>query len=212
MATLYDVLGVSPRAPQSEVRQAYYDLVRSLHPDHHHGVSPDPVRLNDVNEAWRVLRDPASRASYDRSIEGARRVRRADAPRVAYQPQHAAPPGTEPDRDWDTPIESPLAEPGDVGISVVRGLPWVAVAVVLVAIFVFTAFAGDESPSGPRSLVGQCIDSATGAGIDAVPCEGPNDGEVVLVVDRATSCPNATQPRAVDDAWLCVEPPDRSGR
>ena len=39
--------------------RAYYDLVRSLHPDHHHGTSPDPVRLHDVNEAWRVLRDPA---------------------------------------------------------------------------------------------------------------------------------------------------------
>ena len=211
MATLYDVLGVSPRATPDQVRRAYYDLVRSLHPDHHHGVSPDPVRLNDVNEAWRVLRDPASRESYDRSIEGMRRVRRPEAPRPTYQPQHAAAPGDF-DDDLDTPIDHPLAEPGDVGVSVVRGLPWVAVAVVLAIIFVFTAFAGDDAPTGPRDLVGRCVDAATGDAVEAVPCEGPNDGEVVLVVDRATRCPDDTEPQSMDDQWLCVERPDRSGR
>lgn len=210
MGTLYDVLGVSPRSSPEEVRRAYYDLVRALHPDHHHGVSPDPVRLNDVNEAWRVLRDPVARASYDRSIEGQRRVRKVEAPRPTYQPQHAAPPGYEP--DLDTPIEHPLAEPGDVGVSVVRGLPWVAVAIVLAVIFVFTAFAGRDGSSGPRDLIGKCVSLAQGNDVDAVPCEGPNDGEVVLVVERATSCPDGTDAQELDAQWLCVEPHDRTGR
>jgi len=211
VATLYDVLGVSPRATPGEVRQAYYDLVRALHPDHHQGQSPDPVRLNDVNEAWRVLRDPVTRASYDRSIEGqARRIRRPQPPRPPHEPKHAAPPGYDP--DLDTPIRHEPAEPGDVGVSVVRGLPWVAVAIVLAVIFVFTAFAGSRDEPGVRQLVGKCVASTGGAGVEAVPCEGPNDGEVVLVVERATQCPDGTTPRSHGDDWLCIDRPDLSGR
>jgi hypothetical protein len=209
VATLYDVLGVSPRATPDEVRRAYHDLVRTLHPDRHEGRSPDPQRLHDVNDAWRVLRDPATRASYDRSIEGQPRARR-----VPYRPQHAAPPGMPPDDDpdLDAPIHGRPVEPGDVGISVVRGLPWIAVALLLAVIFVFTAFAGGGEQSGARELIGRCVDRTTGRGVDAVPCEGPNDGEVVLVVDRATRCPADTTPAALSGEWLCVEPPDHSGR
>lgn len=210
MATLYDVLGVTPRATPDEVRKAYYDLVRSLHPDHHQGRSPDAQRLHEVNEAWRVLRDPATRSSYDRSIEGQVRARRAP-----QRPRHAAPPGTPPvdDPDLDTPFHGRPVEPGDVGISVVRGLPWIAVALLLAVIFVFTAFAGGrgEEP-GPRRLIGRCVDRTTGSGVEPVPCEGPNDGEVVLVVDRATRCPAETTAVALSGEWLCIEPPDLSGR
>lgn len=209
MATLYDVLGVSPRATTDEVRRAYYLLVRSLHPDHHEGRSPDPARLQQVNEAWRVLRDPATRSSYDRAIDAQRRGRRPSPP-PPYQPRRAGRPDDE--DDLDRPFEGRPVEPGDVGISVVRGLPWVAVAILLAAIFVFTAFAGSSDPSGPRDLVGRCVDRTTGAGVSAVPCEGPNDGEVVLVTDRATRCPSGTQPVALTGEWLCVEPPDLSGR
>lgn len=208
MATLYDVLGVSPRATQEEVRSAYYALVRSLHPDHHQGTSPDATRLHEINEAWRVLRDPATRSSYDRSLDG-RRVRRTPVP--PHRPQHAAD-GQRPDDDLDRPIHGRPVQPGDVGISVVRGLPWIAVAILLAIIFVFTAFAGSGDPSGPRDLVGSCVARTSGSGIEAVPCEGPNDGEVVLVVDRATRCPEETSPTALSGEWLCVEPPDRSGR
>lgn len=209
MATLYDVLGVPPRASQDEVRRAYYELARSLHPDHHEGVSPDPQRLHEVNEAWRVLRDPATRSSYDRSIEGRTRGRRQP-----YRPRHAAPdPAPPDDDDLDVPFRGRTVEPGDVGISVVRGLPWIAVALVLAVIFVFTAFAGGrDEQTGPRQLIGRCVDRTTGSGFEAVPCEGPNDGEVVLVVDRATRCREGTTPAALAGEWLCVEPPDRSGR
>lgn len=207
MATLYDVLGVSPRASQDEVRRAYHDLVRSLHPDHHQGRSPDATRLHEVNEAWRVLRDPATRSSYDRSIAGKRTARQAP-----YRPRYAADPTPLDDDDLDEPIHGRPVEPGDVGMSVVRGLPWIAVALVLLVIFVFTAFAGNSDPEGARGLVGQCVDLQTGSSIEPVPCQGPNDGEVVLLVDRATQCPSGTSPAATGGEWLCVEPPDLSGR
>lgn len=204
MATLYDALGVPPHASNADLRRAHHDLVRSLHPDRHGGVSPDPTRLHDVNEAWRVLRTPEGRAAYDRSL--------AAAPRRGAEPGRERREPLLDDDDLDAPIRSPLAHPGDVGITVVRGLPWIAVAIVLGIIFVFTAFAGGGgSGSDARSLLGRCVDQVPGDGLQAVPCDGPNDGEVVLVVDRATRCPSDTVPTSRDDEWLCVAPAGRDG-
>ena len=61
----YDVLGVAPTAPTSEVRRAYVTLARQHHPDRAGG---DADAMRAINEAWATLRDPDRRASYDRSL------------------------------------------------------------------------------------------------------------------------------------------------
>lgn len=102
-----------------------------------------------------------------------------------------------------------MAEPGDLGVSLARALPWLVVTVILVVIFVFTAFAGGskEKLSGPRELVGKCISSERSSLIVPVPCQGPNEGQVMLVVDRSSLCPDASSSRSVPgDLWLCLEP------
>jgi hypothetical protein len=66
MATHYEVLGIAPSAPTSEVRRAYVDLARRHHPDS----GGDTSRMQAVNEAWQTLRDPARRAHYDRTLPG----------------------------------------------------------------------------------------------------------------------------------------------
>lgn len=63
--SLYDRLGVSPQASTVEVRDAYRRLARQHHPDR--GVL-DPAAMAALNEAYRVLRDPARRAVYDQSL------------------------------------------------------------------------------------------------------------------------------------------------
>jgi len=63
--THYDVLGVAPSAPISEVRRAYVALARELHPDREGG---DAAAMRAVNEAWATLRDPDRRASYDLAL------------------------------------------------------------------------------------------------------------------------------------------------
>ena len=73
MSTHYEVLGVRPSATPAQVRRAYYDQARQLHPDHHAGqpgAEQEAARhaMQDLNEAWRILRDPSSRAAYDRSL------------------------------------------------------------------------------------------------------------------------------------------------
>jgi hypothetical protein len=67
----YDVLGVAPSASATEVRQAYLDAARRLHPD----LEPDPTRrersalqMQEVNAAWTVLGDPDRRRRYDQSL------------------------------------------------------------------------------------------------------------------------------------------------
>jgi hypothetical protein len=64
MPTYYDLLGVPPDAPLSEI-QAGYEMQRR-HAEW--SGSPDPVLLAQYDAAWQVLSDPARRRAYDQSI------------------------------------------------------------------------------------------------------------------------------------------------
>ncbi len=71
MRTLYQILGVQPRATLEEVRTAYRKLAREYHPD----VNPEPAaheRMAQINEAFEVLGDPVRRSEYDVSIGNTR--------------------------------------------------------------------------------------------------------------------------------------------
>lgn len=212
MATHYDILGVPPQSSVEDIRRAYLQLARELHPDRTGGAPQAEAernarRMQEVNEAWRVLREPASRGAYDRWLLGAARPPRPARSEPAPPPRHALLDDDD-DDDFDRPFTSPAAEPGDIGVSVARALPWVAVTVILLAIFVFTAFAGGNGdPEGPETLLGQCVASRSGSAIVPVPCQGPNEGEVVLLVDRASLCPDGSTSRGVEQGrWLCLKP------
>lgn len=65
---LYEVLGVASTASPAEITSAYRRRVRDLHPDSREGdATADATGLADVFAAYRVLRDPEQRASYDAS-------------------------------------------------------------------------------------------------------------------------------------------------
>jgi hypothetical protein len=205
--TYYDVLGVPVNAAPEELRRAYLAMARELHPDRTLGMSKDEAeltsrRMQHVNEAWRILKEPASRAAYDRALMSAG-VR---IPKVAPgRPPVAAP--DDDDDDLDRPFAHTPAQPGDIGVSIARTLPWLAVAVILAAIFVFTAFAGGErGDPGPGARVGQCISPGSGSDVVPVPCEGPNDGKVVRVVSASSACPSGSTARQAGASWLCLEP------
>jgi DnaJ domain/PASTA domain len=77
--TWYDVLGALPDAPPDDIREAWQAKRAALEPDVLAGAPPGVLSAADrarqaVQEAWRVLADPAARESYDEQI-GFRRPR-----------------------------------------------------------------------------------------------------------------------------------------
>jgi hypothetical protein len=86
----YAILGISPTATTSQVKQAYHSLARQYHPD----LNKDPraaERMKDINWANDILSDPQERAMYD--------MWRCSGVRVEYQPGNNPPPSnTEPPR------------------------------------------------------------------------------------------------------------------
>lgn len=61
----YRVLGVDRGAPEADIKKAYRKLVRQHHPDVSKAADAQ-VRMQEINEAWEVLKDPEKRAAYDR--------------------------------------------------------------------------------------------------------------------------------------------------
>lgn len=66
--THYEVLAIAPTATQAEIKQAYRQLVRRIHPDNNRETA-DPVRLTQVNAAYEVLSNPRQRSLYDRQLQ-----------------------------------------------------------------------------------------------------------------------------------------------
>lgn len=75
MSTLYDLLGVRPDADEEALIKAYRKAAKAHHPDLNAG-DPDAVRrFTQITAAIEILRNPESRAAYDRSLERKRQNR-----------------------------------------------------------------------------------------------------------------------------------------
>jgi hypothetical protein len=85
MPDYYEILGVTDRASQEDIRAAYRRLVIRYHPDR----NPDPSaaeRIREINVAYDVLSDPEKRRKYDLS-----RTILWTEPIVTPQPAHRDP-------------------------------------------------------------------------------------------------------------------------
>ncbi len=191
MADYYGELGVAPDASSSELRRAYRERARRLHPDLHpttgsHGEEPDPGgdAMRRLNEAWHVLGDPRSRRRYDESLLRGR---------PGAWPDDGQ--GDEPD---DDPARADGNEHGDgpvAGHRLARSW-WLVAVAILAAIFVITAYAAGPAPVNPSPGSGrppgeQCL--ARFPGYEAfVSCSQPNIGRVVSEypdTGSSASCP-----------------------
>jgi len=65
MLNAYDVLGLAAGADRDEVRAAYVDLAKKLHPDRNAGSEQAKQRFQEVNQAYELLKDPKRRLAYD---------------------------------------------------------------------------------------------------------------------------------------------------
>jgi len=61
----YKILKVEFTASTQEIKQSYYQLAHSLHPDKHDGCRNKLAQFRTVNEAYNVLRDESKRKEYD---------------------------------------------------------------------------------------------------------------------------------------------------
>ena len=65
----YAVLGIPRDADDEAIRRAYRILVRRYHPDL--GIGSSAEKFRQVREAYETLSDPATRRSYDLSLQPA---------------------------------------------------------------------------------------------------------------------------------------------
>ncbi len=65
----YEILGVSRKASDAEIRAAYRELVARYHPDKHAGNPLEGLaaeKMAEINRAYEILSDGTRRAAYDR--------------------------------------------------------------------------------------------------------------------------------------------------
>ncbi|CAN1177427.1 Chaperone protein dnaJ GFA2, mitochondrial [Linum perenne] len=61
----YDTLGVSKNATQTDIKKAYYQLAKKLHPDSNKDDPEAQQKFQEVSKAYEVLKDEEKRAQYD---------------------------------------------------------------------------------------------------------------------------------------------------
>jgi curved DNA-binding protein CbpA len=72
--TYYDILGLSQKATQLEIKKAYLDLCKNYHPDKLPFDMPDGAkkyikeRMILINESYEVLKDESTRKKYDEQL------------------------------------------------------------------------------------------------------------------------------------------------
>jgi curved DNA-binding protein CbpA len=135
----YERLGVRRSADRGEIRAAYLQRAKALHPDRHADDAPASrerveAQMRAVNEAWSVLGDAGRRSDYDREL--ARQARR-DAPEPVFHPVSEARFDDEDDAEFE-----PIGREG----MLLRVLPLLVLLAILFFILVFTAYA-----AAPRS-------------------------------------------------------------
>ncbi len=103
----FEVMGLERSATQAEIREAYGSFARILHPDACHDPALEDLREKReavfirLSEAYEVLREPASRAQYERAFEPSK----LRSPRPAATVTREKP-GPEPPR---APVPAPPA-------------------------------------------------------------------------------------------------------
>jgi molecular chaperone DnaJ len=175
---LYDILGVVPSATTEQIRAAYRNLARQVHPDVGSAARNTSVTMAEINYAWSVLSDPVRRREYDNSQRVSRDVRtsRSDIEVNDGESQVVAPTMLQPVR-----------------------FPWrgmlIAAVVVSVIVLIARGFTDPPPPGVPDQLLepGSCVVVGADRLAIEVACGGPHEYVVVQFIPLDRVCPMNTQ-------------------
>lgn len=173
--THYERLGVARDATSVELRSAYRSAARRHHPDQAGDASAADMAA--VNEAYRVLSDPASRRRYDATLE------------APAEPRPAAQRADDRlDRLRDAPVHHP---PGRFPWRFLLVMGALAIAVVIVG-----AILTDPAPEPVIDNVlrsGDCVELSVTMEAAEVACSGPHDAVVDSLIPFDRTCPTGTE-------------------
>jgi molecular chaperone DnaJ len=183
--THYDTLRVPPSASDAQIREAYRRLARDHHPDRQasSGSAAGSASMQAINEAYRVLGDPARRAVYDASLR-----RSSDAT--------ATPSSSEPAWQTTSGATTPM-HPSHLGPARFpwRGTLFVALVGIL-GVVVLAQFTEPGEPAGPDGImsVGSCVTIEPNGDAREVLCSGDPEADLVVeaFVPFDASCPGGT--------------------
>jgi len=165
--THYQVLGVSAEASIDEIRRAYRELMRAIHPDINQNSANGSQRMTEINLAWKTLSSPQSRRAYDASVFVSKYS-------TVSGGEHSAEPFT---------VYSPARFPW-------RGL---VIACVIGAVLVLIGHAL-TTPSVPRPIdqllsSGSCVNIDSSLSAVEISCSQPHDAVVERLIAIDRSCP-----------------------
>jgi len=173
----YVVLGVTPTASIEQIRAAYRDKVRTIHPDSAVVASPTAsLQMAEVVRAWSTLSVPALKREYDADLFGA--DGRAD-----------------PDIE-DDDLESILFPPTPI----VRGhfpkslIGWIFV-ISIAGVLVLNVLSDPIDPAKPDGLLqsGSCVVVDANKLAVEVDCEVDHYGVVRQLIGFDMTCPSDTE-------------------
>jgi molecular chaperone DnaJ len=170
--THYEVLGVSRDASLSQIRAAFRRLARAHHPDT--STSGSTESLAPINEAWRVLGDPALRRAYDRSLEVGAHF--------------------EPEEMWASTPAATLVPPPQSRFPwrFLLGMTVVGIGIVLLGVFTYTP----SKPGPPDNVLqnGSCVVIEDNGDASEVNCDTDHDGVVESLITADQRCPTDLEP------------------
>lgn len=201
----YDVLGVSRTASTRDIKTAYREKARRVHPDR---VAKENEQwalqeMAALNVAWSVLSDPTRRRAYDESLRQETASNASKATTSSANNESAF----ERDRLSQMFAQRPLnASPArfpwrSMSVIAILGV----VAVLLVGIF---SDPGEEAPPDQLLQAGSCVRIEPDQSVREVSCRDEHDGVVRQLIGFDMTCPGEAQPYRDRQGMgtACVDP------
>lgn len=191
----YAVLGIGRDASGESVREAYRRLAREYHPDRTMGSAAGADKMPAINEAYRVLSDPARRAVYDASLRNGSTSSAASTGPTGQKGQAAGfdprvdGPGDEAMREWRYQHPEGPAR-----------VPWrmltICSSIAVVVIVVLAQFGDPGEPGAPDGVLrnGDCVEILPNTDAREVACEGEGDLVVRQFIAFDRQCSNGWTP------------------